>query len=119
MCRMELEIHQRFSDEVVILDMSGRLWVLDKDLQEQMQKLLADGRRFFVLNVASLEYMDSTGIGQLLSLWTSIRTRNGNLVLVKPNSRVRRLLTITRLQVIFDIFEDEERAKVAVRRDWE
>ena len=119
MCPMALEIQPRVVDEVVILDLAGRLWFLDGDLRDQMQKLLAEGRRFFVLNIANIDYIDSTGLGQLISLWTSIRTRNGNLVLLRPTSRVRRLLTVTRLQVVFDVFDDEERARIAVRRDWE
>jgi anti-sigma B factor antagonist len=116
---MALEIQPRIIEEVVILHLSGRLWVLDWGLHERMQSLLNEGRRFFVLDIGDVDYVDSTGLGQLITLWTSIRTKNGNLVLLRPTTRVRRLLQVTRLQVVFDAFDDEERARIAVRRDWE
>src|SRR5436309_15616777 len=102
---MALEIQPRIVDDVVILDMTGRLWVLDWGLHNRMQSLLAEGRRFFILNLANLDYIDSTGLGQLITLWTSIRTKNGNLVLLRPTQRVRRLRTIARLQVVFAAFD--------------
>ena len=116
---MALEIQTRIVGDVMVLDMTGRMRVLDWGLHDRLQSLLAEGRRFFVLDIANVDYIDSTGLGQLISLWTSIRTKNGNLVLLRPPERVRHLLSITRLQVVFDIFDDEERARIAVRRDWD
>jgi anti-sigma B factor antagonist len=115
---MALEIDTRVVGEIVVLDMVGRLWIQDLHLHNRVHELLGQGYRFFVLNIAKVDYIDSTGLGQLISLWTSVRSQNGNLNLLGPTGKVRHLLTMTRLQVVFDVFNDEERAKIAVRRDW-
>ena len=115
---MALDISLRVTGDTVILDMSGKLWVLDLPLQKQVQELLTNGCRFFVLNLEKVDYIDSSGLGQLIAIWTSVRTKNGNLILLHPTVHVRRLLTTTRLQVVFDVFEDESKARIAVRRDW-
>ena len=115
---MGLIITTRLSNDTVILDMRGRLWILDLPLRDKVQSLLDKGTRFFVLNLAELDYMDSSGLGQLISIWTSVRTSGGNLVLLKAGPRIRRLLVTTRLQVIFDVFDDEDKAKLGARREW-
>ena len=58
--------------DVVILDLNGRLWVLDLSLRDFVKKLLDDGARHFVLNLGDITYMDSSGLGQMLAIWTSI-----------------------------------------------
>jgi anti-sigma B factor antagonist len=115
---MALEINARVLGDIVVLDMAGRLWVRDLSLHERVQTLLAGGYRYFVFNIANVDFIDSSGLGQLISIWTSVRSRSGNVNLLRPTERVRRLLTVTRLHVVFDVFDDEERAKVAVHRDW-
>src|SRR5689334_11507242 len=113
---MPLVIATRRDGDAAVLDLSGRLWILDLPLRDQIQTLLGENCHFFVLNIEKVDYIDSSGLGQLVSLWTSVRTRDGNLVLMKPNERIRRLLTITRLNVVFDVFQDEQRALAAIRR---
>jgi anti-sigma B factor antagonist len=115
---MSLQIGIRKKDDVVILDLVGRLWVQELPLKEKVRSLLEEGCRFLVLNLANLAYIDSSGLGQLVSIWTSVRSRNGNINLLCPTEKVRRLLRTTALYIVFDVFEDEERAIMAVRRDW-
>jgi anti-sigma B factor antagonist len=115
---MALDIKARVTGDTVTLDLAGRLWVLDLPLQDQVRELNAEGCRFFILNLEAVDYMDSSGLGQLVSIWTSVRRKDGNINLLRPTARVRRLLATTGLQVIFDVFEDEEKARTAVRRDW-
>src|SRR5262245_20419987 len=115
---MGLIITTRVLTDAVILDMKGRLWILDLPLRDKVQNLLDQGCQFFVLNLEELDYIDSSGLGQLISIWTSVRTKGGNLVLLKASSRIRQLLVTTRLQVIFDVFDDEEKAKLVARREW-
>lgn len=115
---MALRIGIRRTDDVVILDLVGRLWVQELPLQEQVRSLLEQGSRFLVLNLENLDYIDSSGLGQLVSIWTSVRSRNGNINLLRPTEKVRRLLRTTALHIVFDVFDDEERARVAIRRDW-
>jgi anti-anti-sigma factor len=114
---MALIVIPRLTADTVVLDLEGRLWVLDLPLHDQVRDLLANGCRYFIVNLEKVEYIDSSGLGQLVALWTSVRTRGGNLVLMRPGDRVRRLLTVTRLNVVFDVYQDEAKAKAAIRRD--
>ena len=81
-----------------------------------MNGLLADGKRHFVVNLAGVDYMDSSGLGQLVSIWTSIRNKNGYLTLLNPSKRVRRLFEITRLHTVFEVFEQEPAAVEKARK---
>jgi len=107
---MTLIIQQRVISGVVVLDLTGRLWILDLPLRDLMNGLLSDGKRHLVLNLAGVDYMDSSGLGQLVSIWTSIRNKKGYLTLLHPSKRVQRLFEITRLHTVFDIFEEEPAA---------
>jgi len=107
---MTLIIQQRVISGVVVLDLTGRLWILDLPLRDLMNGLLSDGKRHLVLNLAGVDYMDSSGLGQLVSIWTSIRNKKGYLTLLNPSKRVQRLFEITRLHTVFDIFEEEPAA---------
>ena len=107
---MPLVIKQRILSDVVIVDLTGRLWILDLPLRDLMNSLLSDGKRRFVLNLAAVDYIDSSGLGQLISIWSSIRNKNGHMTLLNPSKRVQRLFEITRLDTVFDIFEQEPEA---------
>lgn len=107
---MPLTIHQRAVSGVLVLDLSGRLWILDLPLRDRMAGLLADNHRHFVLNIAGVNYIDSSGLGQLVAIWTSIRNRGGNLTILSPTKRVQKLFEITKLYTVFDIFGDENAA---------
>ena len=113
---MTLMIKQRAVSEVVVLDLTGRLWILNLPLRDLMNGLLADGKRHFVVNLAGVDYMDSSGLGQLVSIWTSIRNKNGYLTLLNPSKRVRRLFEITRLHTVFEVFEQEPAAVEKARK---
>jgi anti-sigma B factor antagonist len=101
---------------VVILDLIGRLWILDLPLRDKMNSLLGGGHRHFVLNLSGVNYIDSSGLGQLISIWTSIRNKNGFLTLLGPSKRVQRLFEITRLNTVFAIFDQEDDAVRHVRK---
>ncbi len=114
---MALQITPHIENDMVVLDLEGRLWVLDLSLREHVRALLEQGCRYFVFNLEHVDYVDSSGLGQLVALWTSVRSKDGNVCLLRPSPRVERLLKVTQLNVIFDTFHDEGRAKLAVRRD--
>jgi anti-sigma B factor antagonist len=107
---MPLVIKQRETSGVVILDLMGRLWILDLPLRELMNSLLADGKRQFVINLTGVDYIDSSGLGQLITIWTSIRNKGGHMTVLSPSKRVQRLLEITRLNTVFQILEKEGEA---------
>src|SRR5215471_16710888 len=103
---MSLSIAQRHEGDVVILDLTGRLWILDLPLRDLINDLLGQGKQHFVLNLGGVVYIDSSGLGQLIAIWTSIRNRGGHMALLNPTKRVQRLLEITRLTTVFEILQN-------------
>ena len=107
---MPLTIKKRSASDVTILDLTGRLWILDLPLRDLMNGLLGENHRHFVLNLRGVDYIDSSGLGQMISIWTSIRNKGGHMTVLSPTRRVDRLLDITRLNTVFEIFADENEA---------
>jgi len=112
---MPLAITSRISSNVVIVDINGRLSVLDVALREHMTELLEEGHRAFVLNLANVPYIDSFGLGQLITIWTSVRNRGGKLILLRPTDHVQTLFRITKLNTIFNISSEEAQAVRSAR----
>ena len=104
---MPVAIISRMLSGVVIIDMRGRLCFLDVSLREHVNELLDEGHRAFVLNLADVTYVDSFGLGQLVSIWTSVRGTGGQLVLLRPTDLVASLFKITKLDSIFHISAEE------------
>src|SRR5262245_24940382 len=113
---MPLVIQQRKMSEVMILDLAGRLWILDLPLRDLMVALLAEGNRHFVLNLSNVEYIDSSGLGQLITIWSSVRNKGGHMTVLNPAKRVQRLFEITRLNKVFEILENEAEAIQIARK---
>ena len=107
---MALSIMSRIVSGVVILDLSGRLCFLEITLRDRINELLEEGHRVFALNLANVPYIDSFGLGQLITIWTSIRSRGGQLILLQPTDHVQKLFQITKLNSIFPISEEEAQA---------
>src|SRR5207244_11999189 len=113
---MALTIKQRTVSDVAVLDLTGRLWILDLPLRDLMNDLLGDGQKRFVLNLAGVDYIDSSGLGQLVSIWTSIRNTKGHLTLLNPSKRVERLCDITRYHTAFQLIAAEHPAAAQDRK---
>ena len=115
---MPLAITSRLVSGVVILDVSGRLCFLEVALRDQVNELLDEGHREFVLNLAGVPYIDSFGLGQLVSIWTSIRSQKGELVLLQPTDHVQQLLELTKLNTVFHILGEEAQAVISARKSF-
>jgi anti-sigma B factor antagonist len=107
---MPVAITSRLVSGVVILDVTGRMCFLEVALRDQVNELLDEGHRDFVLNLAGVPYIDSFGLGQLVSVWTSIRGEGGELVLLHPTDHVQQLLELTKLDTVFHISREEAQA---------
>src|SRR5215831_14516144 len=107
---MPVAITSRLVSGVVIVDVTGRLCFLEVALRDQVNELLDTGHRDFVLNLAGVPYIDSFGLGQLVSIWTSIRSAGGELVLLHPTHHVQQLLELTKLNTVFHIWEEQAKA---------
>jgi len=104
---MSLSIETRRVDVVVILELAGRLSVLEPSLRQLAWEFMERGERYFVVNLANVSYLDNSGLGQLCWLYTVVRNRGGDMKLLKPTSRIKRLLNITKLDTVFQSFERE------------
>jgi anti-sigma B factor antagonist len=107
---MTVAITSRLVSGVVIVDVTGRLCFLEVALRDQVNELLNEGHRDFVLNLAGVPYIDSFGLGQLISIWSSIRSESGELVLLHPTDHVQQLLGLTKLDTVFHISGEEAQA---------
>ncbi len=107
-----MDIRERVVNGISVLDISGKISLGEGDLQikDRIKDLLADGQRRILLNLADVSYMDSAGLGSLISSYATVKREGGNLKLVNLTKRVKDLLVITKLITVFDTFEDEASA---------
>jgi anti-sigma B factor antagonist len=104
-----MKINSRASKEVTILDINGRI-ILGDDIalfKQSIGALIASGRKWILLNLREVPYIDSSGIGELVSAFTNIRNSGGELKLLNVAPKVRTVLEITKLYTVFDVREDE------------
>jgi len=108
---MALRIAARKVGGVTVVDCKGRIVFGDEatQLRDQVKGLLAETRQI-VLNLADVSYIDSGGIGVLVSLFTSAKTVGGDIKLANLTQRVDHLLQITKLVTVFDVYDDERSA---------
>ena len=109
---MALDIYQHDREGIVILDLKGRIVVGPEasELREKVKELNANGQRNVVLNLAQIDFIDSTGLGALVICATSLRKQGGNIKLLNLNRRNIELLVMTKLATVFDLFTDEQDA---------
>ena len=114
---MSVLIKPRRLDDVVILDLSGRLTLGEGTVvvRDALQKMLSAGDRKFVMNLADVDYIDSAGLGELVTAFTTVRAEGGQVKLLKLTHRIRDLLQITKLLTVFDAFENETEAIKSMR----
>ena len=114
---MSVQVNPRRLDDVVILDLSGRITLGEGTVavRDALQKLLRAGDRKFLLNLADVDYIDSGGLGELITGFTRVRAEGGQLKLLKLTHRVRDLLQITKLLTVFDSYESETEALKSMR----
>jgi anti-sigma B factor antagonist len=109
---MALDIHQREREGITLLDLNGRITVGKEAtaFRESIAGLAAAGTKNLVLNLADVDYIDSTGLGALVIVATTLRKNGGNVKLLNLNRRNIELLVMTKLATVFEIFADEQDA---------
>lgn len=114
---MTMKASNRQVNGVTIVDMSGRITLGEGSviLRETVKDLLAKGQKKILLNLGDVSYIDSSGIGELVSAFTSVRNQGGELKLLKLTKKVHDLLQITKLYTVFDIKDDEAAAVQAFK----
>jgi anti-sigma B factor antagonist len=98
--------------DIAIVDFSGKITLGEGSamLRKMVRDLITAGRRKILLNLADVDYIDSSGIGELVGAYTSVRSASGELKLVYLTKRVHDLIQITRLFTVFDVQPDEAAA---------
>ena len=108
----ELNIRERQAGDVTILDMDGKITIGEGSVavRSAIRRLLEEGKKKILLNLAGVGYVDSSGIGELVSSYTTINREGGQLKLLNLTQKIQDLLAITKLLTVFDVYDDEASA---------
>ena len=105
---MSIKASNRLIDGVTVIDLSGRLVLGDGSslLRETIKSLLAADKKKILINLGDVSYIDSSGLGSLVSAYTSANAQQGQMKLVNLTTKVHELLQITKLLTVFEVFTD-------------
>ena len=109
---MTMKANTRQVDGVTIVDLSGRITLGEGSvlLRDTVRDLISKGNKKILLNLGEVNYIDSSGIGELVSAFTTVRNQGGELKLLRLTKKVHDLLQITKLYTVFDVNDDEATA---------
>jgi anti-sigma B factor antagonist len=109
---MSLKINVRETADATILDMSGRISLGEAlgELRDSIREALAGDQKNILLNLAEVSYIDSSGLGQLISSYATVASRGGQMKLLNLQKRVNDLMQITKLVTVFETYSNEEAA---------
>jgi anti-sigma B factor antagonist len=104
-----MTISTREVSHVTIVDINGRITLGDEtgQLRDTVRQLITQGKKKIVLNLANVDYIDSSGVGELVSSFTTVRNAGGELKLLALAKKVQDVLYVTKLYTVFDIKDDE------------
>jgi anti-sigma B factor antagonist len=108
----ELNISERQAGDVTILDLDGKITIGEGSvaLRNAIRRLVGEGKKKILLNLAGVGYVDSSGIGELVSSFTAVNKEGGQLKLLNLTQKIQDLLAITKLLTVFDTFDNEGEA---------
>jgi len=109
---MSMKVATRQVDGITVLDLSGRITLGEGSvtLRDAVHDALAKGSKRILLNLGNISYIDSSGIGELVSAYTTVKNQGGELKLLNLTKKVHDLLQITKLYTVFDVRDDETSA---------
>ena len=104
-----MDFSTRQSDDITIVDLRGRITLGEGSVtvRDTVRDLLSKGQKRILLNLGGVNYIDSSGIGELVSAFTAAKKQGGELKLLNLTKKVHDLLQITKLYTVFDVKEDE------------
>jgi anti-sigma B factor antagonist len=107
-----MKIENRIVGDVHLLDCSGKITLGEGTMaiRNTVREVLKNGGKKIVLNLADVNYIDSSGIGELVSSFTTVTNQNGQLKLLSLTKKIHELLAITKLLTVFQTFDDEAAA---------
>jgi anti-sigma B factor antagonist len=106
---VSVKLTTRQVGDVTVMDVAGRITLGEGSatLRDAMRDMVSKGQKKILLNLGEVSYIDSSGIGELVSGFTTVTNSGGALKLLNLNKRVKDLLQITKLYTVFDVHEDE------------
>ncbi len=106
---MSVKLNTRQVGDVSVVDVAGRITLGEGSsaLRDLLREMVGKGEKKILLNLGDVSYIDSSGIGELVSGFTTVTNSGGQLKLLNLNKRVKDLLQITKLYTVFDVHEDE------------
>ena len=106
---MSLNVKTRKVDNIVVVDMSGRLTIGEPVLllRETLRVQVNDGIRQIILNLGDVSYIDSSGLGELVSAYTTVRNKQGDVKLLNLTAKAKDLLQMTKLLTVFECHDSE------------
>src|SRR5688500_6532187 len=104
-----MQIEERTAGDVTILDLKGKMTLGEGDeiLKDKINSLVLQGRKKLVLNLESVPYIDSAGLGEIVRTYTTVSRQGGSLKLLSLTKRITDLLSITKLLTVFDTYDNE------------
>jgi len=107
-----LTIASREVDGVTILDLNGRITLGEGSVQlrDSVRSLISKGQKGILLNLSEVNYIDSSGLGELVSAFTTAKNQGANVKLLGLTKKVKDVLQLTKLYTVFDIYDDEASA---------
>jgi len=107
-----MTIDTRTVDDVTILDIHGKITIGEgsAEIRNKVRDLLQGGRKKILLNMGDVSYVDSSGIGELVSSFTTVTNQGGQLKLLHLTKKLQELLAITKLLTVFDTYNEEQEA---------
>ena len=112
---MSVKASTRQTGSVTVIDLSGQIKLGEGTsvLRDTVRDLLGKGQKQILLNLGDVNYIDSIGVGELISALTSVRNQGGELKLLRLTKKVRDVLQITKLYTVFHVLDDEAEAIAA------
>ena len=113
-----MNIIERTLNDVTVLDLEGNLALEgNKQFRKQVADIIDAGARKLIVNMARVKYMDSSGLGELISCYTTLQLVNGRIKLLHLSDRLKYLLALTKLNSVFETFDSEPAAVASFARD--
>jgi anti-sigma B factor antagonist len=114
---MSLIVKTRKVDNIVVMDLSGKLTIGEPvmQLRDALRAQVAEGDSKFIVNLGDVSYVDSSGLGELVSSYTTVRNKGGDVKLLKLTAKIKDLLQMTKLLTVFDVYDDEAKAIASLK----
>ncbi len=112
-----MKITTRAVGDVIILDCNGKITLGEGTMavRNTVREVMKNGGKKIILNLGEVSYIDSSGIGELVSTFTSVSHQGGKLMLLNLTKKIQELLAITKLLTVFEVYEDERKALEAAK----